>query len=72
MSPIVPEAFGLGFYANLGWTRQFFQPWLNSRNNRDSVYQSSFLGRIFGKKRRRRSLGNIIIDGSEMSDRKYF
>ena len=53
MAPIVPEAVGLGFFANLGDTNHFFQPWLNDRNGRGSVFTPSFLSRLFGKRRKR-------------------
>ena len=57
MAPIVPELLGLGFFANLGDTNHFFQPWLNDRNGRGSVFTPSFLSRLFGK-RKKRSLGS--------------
>ena len=58
MAPIVPEVLGLGFFANLGDTHHFFQPWLNDRNGRGSVFYPSFLSRIFGKRKKRSSGSN--------------
>ena len=55
MAPIVPEVLGLGFFANLGDTHHFFQPWLNDRNGRGSVFYPSFLSRIFGRRKKRSS-----------------
>ena len=57
MAPIIPEVLGLGVYANLGDTHKFFMPWLNPRNGRNSVFTSSWLARLFGR-RKRRSLNN--------------
>jgi hypothetical protein len=57
MAPIIPEVLGLGVYANLGDTRKLFMPWLNPRNGRNSVFTSSWLSRLFGR-RKRRSLNN--------------
>ena len=57
MAPIIPEVLGLGVYANLGDTQKLFMPWLNQRNGRNSVFTSSWLSRLFGR-RKRRSLNN--------------
>ena len=64
MAPIVPEVVGLGFFANLGDTNHFFQPWLNDRNGKGSVFTPSFLYRLFGR-RKKRSYGNYDMDRTE-------
>ena len=39
-------------YLNIGDTNKFFMPWFIPRQNRHSVFQSTFLSRLFGRKRR--------------------
>ena len=51
----------LGTYLNLGSTNKFFMPWLVPRNQKDTVYQATWLSRFFGK-RRRRDVRNLASD----------
>ena len=39
-------------YLNIGDTNKFFMPWFIPRQNRHSVFQSTFLSRLFGRRRR--------------------
>ena len=77
MAPIVPDVIGLGLYANLGGTNKFFMPWLNPRNGRTSVFEGSWLSRLFGRRRRRSSRNNLEAEEFEhgnkifLSVRKY-
>ena len=55
-------------YLNIGDTNKFFMPWFIPRQNRHSVFQSTFLSRLFG--RRRRDIADEDIE-FEINGMKY-
>ena len=55
-------------YLNIGDTNKFFMPWFIPRQNRHSVFQSTFLSRLFG--RRRRDIADEDIE-FEINGKKY-
>ena len=55
-------------YLNIGDTNKFFMPWFIPRQNRHSVFQSTFLSRLFG--RRRRAIADEDIE-FEINGKKY-
>ena len=54
--------FGFDTHLNLGSTNKFFMPWLVPRNQKDTVYRSNWLARLFYGKRKRRAIQNSEIN----------
>jgi len=43
---------GIGTSALLGSTNKFFMPWLIPRNDRNSIFQANFFGKLAGRTKR--------------------
>lgn len=58
---------GIGTSALLGSTNKFFMPWLIPRNDRNSIFQANFFGKLAGRTKR----NNDRIDVPIQADARY-